>query len=412
MSPSWPSNLGQCHALLDAMAQQNRAMRQTLELAQECVTELQEASTCTVLAAEEEAEIKAFLKHQRRHNRKQSAELLMMENPLQREWERLKLSVPRLCDRQLALKTNEYDLKQAKKENTERWRARVDRIMHRQVVGILRGRDCHCLFTLSLARSFAIEHQHGPKGLVENLVREGFLHDANTLREIRAELTRWMPPVDFEFDDDLVMIALDNLDMYQKVTHTRLKNGATIKSQMIHALVMERILFRRDALQGPPPVGDLLIRDTAAVVQHAALPDRTTTEAFLNAEWVEFRAEVNEAESPMDVLAPPPAECDNQPGRTVCVSLPILTKSSTASKKDVTAALVELKKRYPSSKLIVVMDYQTFAVAWWIKARGGSLYDDIIPMGGELHRQFHTDDCCSIVLEVCLGTCCIMLVSE
>ena len=39
------------------------------------------------------------------------------------------------------------------------------------------------------------------------------------------------------------------------------------------------------------------------------------------------------------------------------------------------------------------MDYQTFAVAWWLKARTPELYEDVLMVGGELHRQFHTNDC-------------------
>jgi hypothetical protein len=73
--------------------------------------------------------------------------------------------------------------------------------------------------------------------------------------------------------------SIDNLDLYQRVSHSRLKDGH-LKSTMLHAVVSERILFPKTILLGPAPTGDLLIKDSISIAKHAALPNRATTEAF------------------------------------------------------------------------------------------------------------------------------------
>lgn len=390
----WPSDLSHCHLLLEALTKQNAALRDTLSLAQKCVEELEQKAVATTTF--EEDEVKQFLQKHRKLSLKESAVLLMMHDALPQELVRLKAALPKLCERLVALKKNDYDSKMHSrdKSKTQAWARRLDLVLHRQLVDILRARDSSCLFVLSLARSLAIQYQHAPQAVSRNLSHEGLLHDANTLNLIRAELVGWMPKVDFELTDEFVLVALDNLDMYSRRTHSRLKDGQLVKSEMVHALVSERLLFPKSLLHGPAPVGDLLVKSTESVVRHSSLPNRQTTEEFLTQQWKHFCANVAIADSPMDVLGPPPASFDEQTtGRTVCVSLPILTDRSTASKQDVTAAIAFLKAQFPGSKIAIVLDYQTFAVAWWIKARGGALYDDIIPLGGELHRQFHTDDC-------------------
>lgn len=182
--------------------------------------------------------------------------------------------------------------------------------------------------------------------------------------------------------------------MCSRKTHSRLKGGEIVKSNMIHAVVSERILFDKSILQGPPPIGDLLIKDTASVVKHCALPSKQASQDFLRAKWQKYFSAAENAGDPMVLLQRPPACSDrHKTGRTICMSLPILTDRSIASKVDVTAALTSLNDQFPGKRKMMVVDYQTFAVSWWIKMRQQPLFDDILPVGDELHRQFHTDDC-------------------
>ena len=211
----------------------------------------------------------------------------------------------------------------------------------------------------------------------------------------RKEVKDWIPSEWIpRLTDDFIVAAIDNLDLYDRKGHTRLKDGECVRSHMLHAVVTERILFDKAILPGPPPTGDMLFRETEMIVKHAALPSMSCVHDELRVQWKKHTDIARATASPSAMLERPPAACDHQTtGRTMCVSLPILTGRSTASKVDVAAAINGVRKQYPGSKLMLFMDYQTFAVAWWMKARTPELYEDVLMVGGELHRQFHTNDC-------------------
>jgi hypothetical protein len=387
---AWPNDVHQCHQLLEAMAAQTTAQSKTLDVAKECVAQLEREAASNNNESELE-EIKAFLKQRRRWSHKESAEALMAPDAFVKEFHELKTAMPRLASRLRQLNSNEYDRKMENKP-TEVWQRNRNLKLHRSMVDLLRDRDRESVFVLSLARSLSIQTQHAQVALRSNLSHEGLLHDEKFLNAIRKHLVDWLPPVDFEVSDELVLVAMDNLDMYSRRSHSRLKDGEVVKSHMVHALVSERILFDKAILKGPAPTGDLLIKDMLSVAKHAALPNRSTVEKFLTGHWAKFRSDVSTC-TPMDVLGPPPPQCDRQPGRTWCVNLPLISNRSTASKEDVTFGMMRINELFPGTKKMGVFDYQTFAVAWWVKARGGELFEDWLPVGGELHRQFHSDDC-------------------
>ena len=41
---------------------------------------------------------------------------------------------------------------------------------------------------------------------------------------------------------------------------------------------------------------------------------------------------------------------------------------------------------------MVVLDWQTFILSWWLKAPTPDAYRNTLPFGAELHRQFHSID--------------------
>ena len=133
------------------------------------------------------------------------------------------------------------------------------------------------------------------------------------------------------------MAAIDNLDLYDRLKGThqaeRLKDGECVRSHMLHAVVTERILFDKAILPGPPPTGDMLFRETEMIVKHAALPSMSCVHDELRVQWKKHIDIARATASPSAMLERPPAACDHQTtGRTMCVSLPILTGRSTASK--------------------------------------------------------------------------------
>ena len=256
----------------------------------------------------------------------------------------------------------------------------------------LRSRNKALVFCLPLARSFDLEHQHISRRAYENFTR---VYDATTLLQAKLKVKDWIPPEwEGRLSDKFICAAIDNLDMYCRKMHTRIKDGECVKSHMLHAVVTERILFDKAILPGPPPTGDMLIRETEEIVKHAALPSRKQVHVELRRHWTKHVTIAKNCVKPSVMLDRPPASCDRQTiGRTQCVSMPILVNRSTASKVDVAAAINNVREQFPGAKLVLFMDYQTFAVAWWLKARTPDLYTDVIIVGGELHRQFHTDDC-------------------
>ena len=119
-----------------------------------------------------------------------------------------------------------------------------------------------------------LEHQHTPYRTSSNLTREQLSYDTKVVAACRLHLKQLGPPTPFEITNDLVVTALDNLDMYDKKAHTRIKNGECVTRHMLHAVVGTHMFFPKSIPTGLAPVGDMLIRETEQVVKHAALPSK------------------------------------------------------------------------------------------------------------------------------------------
>jgi hypothetical protein len=394
---AWPTKLAACHDLIDAMNDQNVFLLEALSAARDMVAKHEQRSQCTSEQDQVTAEIVQFVSAERHKTVDEVALLLVQPNALDAEYGRLKAALPVLHERLRRDTWNTHDELMSKLPSgkaRKQWERRVNITLHALLVATLRARNSKLILCLTLSRSLLLEHQHVPYRTADNLTREQFIYDSGVVQKCRLALKDWVPATSFETTDTFVLAAIDNLDMYDKKVHTRIRNGECVTSHMIHAVVTERILFNKSILQGPAPTGDLLIKDTEQVVKHAALPSKDAVHDYLRVKYSKYMAEAASALSPTAMLARPPASEDRQTGgRTVCVSLPILVGRSTASKVDVAAAIDSVRDQFPGAKLVLLMDYQTFAVAWWLKARTPALYEDVIIVGGELHRQFHTDDC-------------------
>ena len=145
---------------------------------------------------------------------------------------------------------NTYDAKMKSRsiEQQKRWGRRRQLKLHRLMCDELRAQINHNCFCLTLARSLCIEHQYIPVQAYDDLCREQLLISKATLVKAKLGLKDFYPETPFEVSDDFILCSIHNLDIYSRKTHSRLKNGEMIKSNMIHAVVSERLLFDKAIL--------------------------------------------------------------------------------------------------------------------------------------------------------------------
>jgi hypothetical protein len=401
-SQAWPAKSADCHEIMDDMHQTNAFLLASLNATRDIVAKLEQDRRLGSHGDYEklaDAELTAFLTAARRIPVEDVAQLLVLPGALRHEFERLRTELPLLYARLRRDTWNSHDDRMSKLRSgpvRQLWERRVDRTLHALMIATLRKRNSKLIFCLTLCRSMVLEHQHIPNHTSDNLTREQITYDSTVVNKCRRALKDWIPVLSFKTTNKFVAAAIDNLDAYDKKAHTRIRNGQCVTSHMIHAVVGERLMLDEEIFKdaGPAPVGDMLIADTVQVVKSCALPSEEAVHEYLGFKWHKYMAAAATVISPTEMLARPPASEDRQTsGKTICVSLPILVGRSTASKVDVAAAIDSVRKQFPGAKLMLFMDYQTFAVAWWLKARTPKLYEDVIVVGGELHRQFHTDDC-------------------
>jgi hypothetical protein len=335
----WPASVEACHLLLDQMHAQNQFLLASLEAADDIVQTLRQLDARMGSTTPETVEMREFVAAERQSTVADVAQRLVLHNALAAEFEKLRD------------KWNSHDAKMSRRPPSlvrSKWQRRVQRVLHGLIVQALRSRNSGLIICLPLSRSLSLEHQHIPSAPSDDLTREGFTDDAKTAMKARLSLKDWIPYVPYALSDNFIVAALDNLDLYDKKLHTRLRNGQPITSHMIHAVVGERILFDKAILPGPAPTEEMLFRETSEVVKHAALPSKSAVHTYLQPKWDKYTEAVVTPPRPTAVLDRPPAHEDRQTGgRTICVSLPILVGRSTASKVDVAAAIDNVRQQFP-----------------------------------------------------------------
>ena len=226
------------------------------------------------------------------------------------------------------------------------WAHRRQMIVHKLIVGTLRARNQTCHYVYIVARSLELEFTHANYATLDDLTHEQLVLSHTTIGKVREILKEWTPSLT-DTSDELLLISLDNLDLYARRMQSRLRDGKRVQSDMIHAVVAERLLFDKNILTGPPPDGDLLPRDQMDVHKLAALPTKIEVSDKITNRWGVHMSRVAAAGDVMSLFDRPPAAADQQESkRTVRVSLPICTDRSTASKEDVRFAIERLKERY------------------------------------------------------------------
>lgn len=74
-------------------------------------------------------------------------------------------------------------------------------------------------------------------------------------------------------------------------------------------------------------------------------------------------------------------------------SHPIQLDMHSNSKVDMAAVYSRLDAILgPDTHKLVVLDYQTFAISWFLKHRSPGMYSRYMFWGGEMHRQMHSVD--------------------
>ena len=160
------------------------------------------------------------------------------------------------------------------------------------------------------------------------------------LDDVEDELLDWHPPTEFEWDNEsLVVTVLDNLDLGISVTHARHVTADSVKKNtMHHSIVRARILNERSKLVGPGPSGSLYRGDYDVKI---CLPTQNEAFDWLRPTWNRCVARTQAHPGKINLLLRPPASDDRQKsGRTVVVSLPIMTDKQASCKVDVAEAVV------------------------------------------------------------------------
>jgi len=225
------------------------------------------------------------------------------------------------------------------------------------------------------------------------LSSEEVLCSDTVLDGVEDELLDWHPPTEFEWDNEsLVVTVLDNLDLGISVTHARHVTADSVKKNtMHHSIVRARILNDRSKLVGPGPTGSLYRGDYDV---KTCLPTQNEAFDWLRPTWNRCIATTQAHPGKMSLLLRPPASDDKQKsGKTIVVSLPIMTDKQASCKVDVAEAVVRTLNQFPKAKIVVfVLDYQTFIIFHWLKSTMRDALRRAFALGGGFHRSIASVD--------------------
>jgi hypothetical protein len=323
------------------------------------------------------------------------ADDLMRPQGLEAEFSRMWDLMPTAMEQQVRSTASQWDARLANPKHPGhiKWFIRRRAILHHLMASILKARNSKVVTVLHLAQAMDQFYGHIGTGQQQLMQRLGDSIHHTTLAKVRARLNSWIPSTPFMPFPEMRLIFLDNLDMYERHSHNRIKDGVVIKNSMLHAIVLGEELLDPALFQSPAPVGSLFYdREESVWSVAGSLPTEeavTTRLADLFTGYM-FMAR----DDLFSLLERPTAHLDCQkPGASPIISLPIqagMHSNSTVDMAEVYMRLDEIvgKECYK----LVVLDWQTFAVSWNLKERSAGAYQQYMWWGGELHRQMHSND--------------------
>ena len=220
-----------------------------------------------------------------------------------------------------------------------------------------------------------MDYFHVSTSVMNTLRREGLAHSEYFIKKLRHLWKGAVPRAPYTPSSVLVWLTTDNLDMYARKSMTRTKGGMRVKSEMLHALVTERIYFHPSWLEGPPPEGTVWLEsDPDNFVQHVT-PDKSSTEMWLTQHWKHYL--LLSRESTLLPMQRPKAEKDlHQGGRTITQSMPILVDHSTSTAADMATYMLQAEQWFGSNAYFIHLgDYMTFRNLWFNIWRSKPLYN-------------------------------------
>lgn len=328
----------------------------------------------------------------------QRMHLLLQPGCFQQEYEEYERLTPQLLYlvQQLTWNTTDTRYQQPKQQKTKqylKWKRRRQLVWHWHITYILHERNQRAHSLLLIAASIDNVYLHTSSGRDKADQHLGFLlADGSVSRYLHA-VVNYVPRVPFNRVVQMVFLALDNIDMYSRVSYSRLEDGTRVKNHMEHGIVIEEMLVPEHIFSTPPPVMGESLFCSGSWDMTKSLPSLDDIHAKLLPVWQEHITAVRlgiEAQ----IMERPPASMDHQPGRTYTRALPMLTDKHTNKETDMADAYTVLEEMFPGVHKVVHLDFQTWILSHWLQCTNQALYKQWMFIGGELHRQMHSNDAC------------------
>jgi hypothetical protein len=307
--PQWGMAVAHAELLAEATEIADRALadasllRETLRASTQTIDRLLLLAVPS-LADEAEAQFQHVCSVLRKRPIEETGRLLTESQCLQGEMDFLWEFAPKLMCHKLMLITNPSNARVLNGSNTLSSR-RLERSMELAVhVQIALRIHCYSHKTRTLlmsARTLCFSYLHTSSTAMGSLQREKLVYANSYINKIRKQLADFIPRTPYTPSSLLILLNTDNLDIYSRKAHTRLKEGERVKSALLHALVTERIFYNPIVLQGPAPTGSLREQTPTDDFRLSVVPKSAETHQWLSGLWNKHTAKVQvDPMSPME----------------------------------------------------------------------------------------------------------------
>jgi hypothetical protein len=332
----------------------------------------------------------------KRHRQADFADELMETGCLQDELSALRKQCPGVCDLLNKLCTGEHKKRTlgSKKKSNSKARQRAEhsrlRTLHDLLTRVVKANSSRGMSMFQVKRSMYYYLKGTKYEVYDDLARDGVVITRAALRNVLKDLRGYIPETKHQKHGKYVVVALDNLDIYRRIGLQMTKDGDTLLSELLHFVVSVQCYFDADILEDCEMFDDAAFQESHNVAEGASLT-KVAANGFLRKVW-DYMLDACDTLQPKQILLPPLKSKNQHPdeGRTMCRDLPIQPNCSTAAYDDMARAYSTVESMFPKGTIIVLVgDYQTFNIMYFLKKRSPYVYKCMMPFGGELHRQFH-----------------------
>jgi hypothetical protein len=328
-----------------------------------------------------------------RKNQSNFAEDLMQPDSLEEELTALRHQCPGACDLLDKLCTGPWMQRQSRQKKNQKAKQRAEqsrlRTLHDMLTRVVKSHSNRGMSMFQVKRSMYYYMKGTPYAVYDDLARDGVVIPRAALRDMLKDLKDYIPQTKHKKHSKYVVVALDNLDIYRRIGLQRTKGGDTLTSQLLHFVVSVQCYFDAEILDGCEMFDEAQFQGLHNVADGVSLT-KPAANGFLRKAW-DYMLGACDTTPATEILLPPHKSKDKHPaaGRTVCRDLPIESNCSTAAYDDMARAYSTVEALFPGCIIVLVGDYQTFNIMYFLKKRSPDVYKRMMPFGGELHRQFH-----------------------